>query len=168
MTFEDLVGRATDFILHPNSQSVCFTFRLKLNKEMIPTSPDAFLLSILHISAGDQTYPPTICWSAASHVLRRHVMKKLRRGAPRIFFLSLLVILLFVCICILASLQITFHGSDSDNGETGFWLTRNTSHSVGLEHQLQFTKPWSRFVDFFLTRRQAVGHGLSGLMINQW
>jgi len=53
MTFKDLVDRATDFILHPNSQSVCFTFRLKLDKEMIPTSPDLFLLSILHISAGD-------------------------------------------------------------------------------------------------------------------
>lgn len=76
-------------------------------------------------------------------------MKKLRRGAPRIFFLSLLVILLFVCICILASLQITFHGSDSDDSETGFWLTWNTSHSIGLKHQLQFTKPWSRFAEYF-------------------
>jgi hypothetical protein len=147
--FEDLVDRATDFLLQPRSYSACFSFRLELFNEKNSTSPDVYLLSILNISAGDRSYPAAICWSAASHVLRRHVMKKLRQGASWILFLLLLVIVLFLGIGIMTSLQITFRGSDLDNSEAGLWLTWNTSHSTGLEHQLQFTKPWSRFVEYF-------------------
>ena len=50
LTFEDLVDHITDFILHPISQSACSTFRLEWDKEIKPTSPDVYLLSIFNLS----------------------------------------------------------------------------------------------------------------------
>lgn len=149
LTFENMVDRTTDFISQSDSKSVCFTFQLDLDKEIISTSPDVYLLSILKISACDQSYAPAIGWLATPQVLRTHVMKKLRQGSPWLFPLSLLVILLLIGIGILASIWVTPGNSHSDNSEAGFWLTWNTSQSIGLKNQLQFTKPWARFVEYF-------------------
>ncbi|GLA49381.1 hypothetical protein CBS63078_5756 [Aspergillus niger] len=144
LTFEETVDRATNFFLQADSVSACFSF----------TAASSFdfgcLLSIIRAPAACDTFVPIINHS----LVLKKARKDLCRGAPWLVLISLSILLFVICVVVSARLRLTFRGSSASSSPDTFWLQWNTSHSLGLEHQLQFTRPWSSFLDYFGEERR--------------
>lgn len=138
-TFEETVDQATNFFLQTNSQSACFSFTTTSSCD------HGYLLSIMRVPAARNTF--------VSSRIQCFVLKKgwkdPCRGVSWLVLLCLLALLSAICVIVSTRLGLTFRASRASSTADSFWLQWNTSNSLGLEHQLQFTRPWSSFLDYF-------------------
>ncbi|GKZ37818.1 hypothetical protein AbraIFM66950_009607 [Aspergillus brasiliensis] len=144
-TLEDTVDRANNFLLQNDSasESACFSFTAD------PTLNHGYLLSIIRVPASHTPFSDSRPHSSIPWKVR----KDLYRSTPWLLLLCLLTLLCAICIIVSTRLQLTFRTTTTTTTTTtskdDLWLHWNTTNSIGLTNQLQFTRPWSSFLDYF-------------------
>ncbi|OJJ73131.1 hypothetical protein ASPBRDRAFT_53362 [Aspergillus brasiliensis CBS 101740] len=145
-TLEDTVDRANNFLLQNDSASESACFSLTAD----PSLDHGYLLSIIKLSGNHSPFSPSRPLSSIPWKIR----KDLYRRTPWLLLLCLLTLLCAICIIVSTRLQLTFRTTTTTTSKNDLWLHWNTTNSIGLTNQLQFTRPWSSFLDYFSDQQQ--------------
>ncbi|GKZ22398.1 hypothetical protein AbraIFM66951_011566 [Aspergillus brasiliensis] len=147
-TLEETVDRANHFLLQNDSasESGCFSFTAD------PSFNHGYLLSIIRVPATLSPFSP----SKKPSLIPWKVKKDLYRNTPWLLLLCLLTLLCAICIIVSTRLQLTFRTTTTTTttSKDDLWLHWNTTNSIGLTNQLQFTRPWPSFLDYFSEHQQ--------------
>jgi hypothetical protein len=146
-TFQDGLNQARKFFKQDSEPSSCFLYTMDLDLDEEQGPDRTRLVSILNLGH-EASASVDISFQDWHELAENKSRRSAYRRAMSIFGLRNSFLLVAAIILISMIILVLVPGSGSKEAEENLWLHWNIGNSEGLQHQLQFTKPWPSFSEW--------------------